>query len=372
VATIRERRPGVWEVRGYTGKDRRGRPTQVSRTVHGAKRDAQQVAAQLTLQPSRHAGGRTVAELLDEWRARNEGAWSPASKRDQAGRVALVKRDPIARMKVARISVADVDRWHARLRKAVVGEASIRNQHCVLRAALTQAVRWGWVQTNVATTAQLASPKTMPRGVLALDDVRRVIDAARALDAGAGLAIRLAAVTGARRAELAALRWEDLDGDRLTIDSAIGTIRSGSRGDPSDPILEDAPTKTANIRTVTLDPETVQALEARRAERERYSPWMFSLDDGPPNPDHVGYWWRRARKLAGIDPRWRLHDLRHWSATQAIASGHDPRTVAGRLGHANAAMTMRTYAHPLTRADRAVAATLGEILSGDERETRRP
>jgi hypothetical protein len=48
VATIRERRPGVWEIRGDTGKDRLGRPTQVSRTVHGGTRDAQQVAAQLT------------------------------------------------------------------------------------------------------------------------------------------------------------------------------------------------------------------------------------------------------------------------------------------------------------------------------------
>ena len=40
MATIRERRPGVWEVRGFTGRDERGRPTQVSRTVHGGKRDA--------------------------------------------------------------------------------------------------------------------------------------------------------------------------------------------------------------------------------------------------------------------------------------------------------------------------------------------
>jgi hypothetical protein len=27
MATVRERRPGVWEVRGYTGRDREGNPT---------------------------------------------------------------------------------------------------------------------------------------------------------------------------------------------------------------------------------------------------------------------------------------------------------------------------------------------------------
>ncbi|MFT3851400.1 MAG: hypothetical protein QM733_01450 [Ilumatobacteraceae bacterium] len=41
---------------------------------------------------------------------------------------------------------------------------------------------------------------------------------------------------------------------------------------------------------------------------------------------------------------WRLHDLRHWSAT-----------VAGRLGHANPVVTLRMYAHAFAAADRAVA-----------------
>jgi len=31
--------------------------------------------------------------------------------------------------------------------------------------------------------------------------------------------------------------------------------------------------------------------------------------------------------MSGIDPKWRLHDLRHWSATVAIGQGHDVRTV---------------------------------------------
>ena len=70
--------------------------------------------------------------------------------------------------------------------------------------------------------------------------------------------------------------------------------------------------------------------------------------------------------MSGIDPKWRLHDLRHWSATVAIGQGHDVRTVAGRLGHANPAMTLRVHAHAhaFAAADQAVAAGLGEILKG--------
>ena len=93
---------------------------------------------------------------------------------------------------------------------------------------------------------------------------------------------------------------------------------------------------------------------------------MFGLDSEPPHPDRIGWWWQRARKAAGIDERWRLHDLRHWSATTAIGGGHDVRTVANRLGHANAAMTLGVYAHALPAADEALADAIGAALSPTE------
>jgi integrase len=73
-----------------------------------------------------------------------------------------------------------------------------------------------------------------------------------------------------------------------------------------------------------------------------------------------------AHVYAGIDVRWRLHDLRHWLATEAIGRGHDIRTVAGRLGHANPAMTLRTDAHALDGTDAGVAATLASALEDED------
>jgi integrase len=46
----------------------------------------------------------------------------------------------------------------------------------------------------------------------------------------------------------------------------------------------------------------------------------------------------------------------------SIARGHDIRTVANRLGHANPAMTLRVYAHAVESADGAVADMLGDVL----------
>jgi integrase len=44
-------------------------------------------------------------------------------------------------------------------------------------------------------------------------EVRAVLEAAVKVGPGAALALRLAAVTGARRSELAALPWDDLAGN---------------------------------------------------------------------------------------------------------------------------------------------------------------
>ena len=93
---------------------------------------------------------------------------------------------------------------------------------------------------------------------------------------------------------------------------------------------------------------------------------MFGLGPELVSPDRIGWWWKRARTMAGIDEAWRLHDLRHWSATVAIGQGHDVRTVAGRLGHANPAMTLRVYAHAFAAADQAVATGLGDLLRTEE------
>jgi hypothetical protein len=49
----------------------------------------------------------------------------------------------------------------------------------------------------------------------------------------------------------------------------------------------------------------------------------------------------------------------------AVGLGHDVRTVANRLGHANAAMTLRVCAHALNSADGAVAAALGVLLQDE-------
>jgi integrase len=360
MATLRERSPGVWQVRVFSGRDGTGRPTQVAVTVQGTKRDALREAAKLESAPHRGAAGRTVADVLQAWLEHHEGSWAAASLRDQTSRVRHIEADPIAKMAIARLGVADVDRWLTRMRKAGVGQSAVRNRLVVLRAALHQAQVWGWVTANPAALTRAPRLKQAPRDAMSPEEVIAVIKAAAGMDPLAGLALRVAVVAGARRAEIAALRWDDLKGSVLTVDSAVTTLRADGVT-----TLIDSPTKTGERHTVTLDRNTVRLWGELRPEYEEFGPYVCGLGETPPNPDRIGWWWSRARALSGIAKNWRLHDMRHFSATTAIGDGFDARTVAHRLGHANPAMTLRVYAHAVKAADRAVAESIGRTLAGD-------
>ena len=62
----------------------------------------------------------------------------------------------------------------------------------------------------------------------------------------------------------------------------------------------------------------------------------------------------------------RLHDLRHFVATQLLSAGVDVRTVAGRLGHRNAATTLNVYAHFLEQSDRQAADIMRRAIRRSE------
>ena len=54
--------------------------------------------------------------------------------------------------------------------------------------------------------------------------------------------------------------------------------------------------------------------------------------------------------------------LRHFVATQLFGAGVDARTIAGRLGHRDAATTLNVYAHFLQSVDRGAADIIGSVI----------
>jgi integrase len=94
------------------------------------------------------------------------------------------------------------------------------------------------------------------------------------------------------------------------------------------------------------------------------SAFVFSFrPDGvkPWLPNWVTKRFIAARRAAGR-PHFRLHDLRHFMATEMLAAGVPIATVSQRLSHARASTTLNVYAHSVPGGDRIAAETLAAIL----------
>ncbi|MEX6430646.1 tyrosine-type recombinase/integrase [Ferrimicrobium acidiphilum] len=94
------------------------------------------------------------------------------------------------------------------------------------------------------------------------------------------------------------------------------------------------------------------------------NPYLFySSPDGslPVHPDSPSKLFRRITDNFGLKEL-HLHSLRHFAATQLVAAGMDIRTVSGRLGHADASVTLKVYSHVLEAKNQGAAAIMGALL----------
>lgn len=192
---------------------------------------------------------------------------------------------------------------------------------------------------------------------------------------------RLAAYTGARCGELLNLTWDDvtLDGDnpRVHITGTVQVIDSQ---------LVAGTTKAGQSRIVSIDPGTVAALREHRTrqevERQRaMQSWVpgdlvFRREIGAPlypsSPTQlmskrITEYNDHLPKGATPLPRIRFHDLRHAHATLLLRAGVPVHVVARRLGHADPAVTLRTYAHVLGEQAAEVATVFASLVDTAEK-----
>jgi integrase len=244
---------------------------------------------------------------------------------------------------------------------------TVQNVHAILHRALKDAMRWGYVARNVADAVD--PPKGLPaeRQVWTPEQLRAFLSHVR--DDRLYAAWLLVTTTGLRRAELAGLRW-------LDVDLAAGRVSPRRPRVVVDYIVVESDAKTPKgRRSLALDPATLAALkahQARQAEEKaiigsdyRESGLVFTMPDGSPiHPQRISAWFLQHTRAAGL-PRIRLHDVRHSYATAALAAGVPPKVISQRLGHATIAITMDTYSHVIPGLDEQAAETVARLILGD-------
>lgn len=306
----------------------------------------------------------TVADLLDAYLASEKfKGKADSTQAIDRGRIERHLRPTLGKKHVEGLTEEDVRRAFAAIRdgrtsasvktktrglaRVTGGEGTARMAVRLLRAVLTWAIRDGRAATNAAASVDVGTDGERD-AILTAEDYGSLFSTLTTMEAEKRIrpavadAIRVIALTGARRGEVAGLRWRYVD------------LREGRIVLP--PAAHKTGRKTRKPRVITL-PTAAQEIIARQPTGEPddrvFAPSSGAGDIVLSKP------WRTVRVEAKLPEGIGLHGLRHSLASHLAMGGGQAAEIMQALGHRQLSTTQR-YIH---FADTA-RATLAERAAG--------
>jgi integrase len=376
-----------------------------SKTIQGTKADAVKELRKLLkaaddgehVDPSKLTVGQWIEEWLD--------AGAPGRRKKKVGQRTLERYGQLLRTHVKpvlgdtvlqQLRAPAIDKLYVGL--DAKGEIASRTQHhvhVVFGAMLATAHRKGMIATNPMSRVEQipnAEPQVLDEDTsddigegLEPDELKKLVDGF--LQSSLYPIVALAAATGARRGELLALRWTDLNTEKkaLRIERALEQTKKFG-------IREKKPKTKRGLRTIDLDEAILKVLSA---EREKHQRLLAGVPDGAPvdlglvrlpatalifpavpeagedfdltkwrNPRNFSKEFARRAEVIGFG-RIRFHDLRGIHATALLDVLTPLNQVAQRLGD-DPAVLLRNYMKRKhsKQADKSLADALAKLSAG--------
>ncbi|SHN51024.1 site-specific integrase [Erythrobacter sanguineus] len=254
------------------------------------------------------------------------------------------------KMALDAIAVGDVNRWIGNQR-ATLKPATVQRELNTFNAIMNDAVKNGLIDRNPATLADKPKGAEARQRFITAEEYNVILATCDRIEweqeerreqtphrirGWLRHFIAWAYNSGMRRAEILALRWENI-----------------REVDQDHTVVEVLNTKSNKSRFVSCTPEMKAILAAlRELPRDPEDDRLFPLSMATLKRNLRALW--KATGLKDV----RLHDLRRSHATILMSNGIDPRTIAGRLGHSGTAMLAKHYA--VDRGDKEAAARFAE------------
>lgn len=232
---------------------------------------------------------------------------------------------------------------------------TVHSVHLMLHCALKRAVKERLISRNPCEDCIVPKPRKLDMKILTPEHMKAYLEAADRR--GLLPMFYLELVSGLRKGELVALRWDDVDIRQRTISVSKQYVRN------PDGSLELTRPKTENsVRLVSI-PQTAVDLLIQEHDKHPDSPYLFPspLTGEMYHPDSVVNLHKKILQDAGLE-HLRFHDLRHTFATTALQNGVDVKTVSAMLGHFDAGFTLRTYTHATRQKQDEAAQTMGNFM----------
>ena len=354
---------------------KRQRPKVFGRTSEEAQDKLDELRAELKTTGAVAPKDITVAHVLDALLDHPPSRWkSPLTLQGNRTKIERV-RSALGKVKLARLTVGQVDRFLDGLAKAGMATDTIKRHRDLLRLAIRRAERDGKIGRNVAA---LADPPTGTRRVsraMTTEQVRTLL--AFKVNTFWRAYITTGLMCGLRPGELLGLRWEDVD-----FDSGVIRVRKCLKSLPDKTtgkralVLADLKTEQSR-RTIEMPRRVAAALKDLRKEQARWKlklgpaydvremEIVFGDRAGAPRwPQDVREYLQLLCSKAGIGDRWTPRELRHTFVSVLSDSGVDIEQIADAVGHINSTVTKTVYRHQI--ADKVTAAaTAMDAIFGD-------
>lgn len=242
--------------------------------------------------------------------------------------------------------------------------STVQQVGTILKQALKHAVViYQLLPNSPAADVPIPRPRRKPQNVWTTEELQRILIALDSHPLGAYF--RVAAATGARRGEVLALRWDDVDFEEKTLRFDTSIVAVGKD-------LIEGTLKNDLVKVVPVDDRTLEVLRHHRRdqlESRLASPvWaesdlVFCNRHGHViHPRSLGGMWRKIVESAGV-PYIKPHALRHTHATWLLEAGMPLHAVAQRLGHKDAMVTATVYAQVTPKQSRQGAELFAERVA---------
>ena len=240
---------------------------------------------------------------------------------------------------------------------------SVIRYQAMLSSIFKKGVQWGLINENPCSRAEHPKAEEIDVRVLTEEEIPKLLDALSDAPPQYSVITQLALLLGARRGEICALRWSDIDFEKGTL-----SIKRTVQSIPGIGLVFNAPKTRRGKRCLRIGADCVELLQEYRryqkAERFRIgSAWVrkVTLENGkvvdndmlftkwngePMNPDIISSWFPKFLEAHNL-PDVNFHSLRHSNASILIAAHVPITTVSGRLGHAQTSTTLNYYASAL-------------------------
>jgi integrase len=334
------------------------------RSFKGTKREA--IAEMTRLTASALAGTYvdankiTLGEFLERWQRDWVASHVSPKTADRYAQVLKMIVPHIGTLQLQKLRPIMLNELYGKLLRqgghggGALSPRSVGNVHGLLRSALKRAVEWELILQN--PTDAVRAPRCEPAEVEILDEtgIKALLDKLR------GTSLYMVAVlglaTGMRRNEMLALRWGDVEGDKIQVERSFEQSKRGLR-------IKSTKTR-AGRRTISIPAAVVVELRKYRLEQQRR--WLALGLGRVGNEDLIlATWYGKARMPSALSKDWHnevkdvtLHALRHTHASQLIAAGMDVVSVSRRLGHSKPSVTLNVYAHLFGSGDDRAAAIM--------------